>query len=116
MDGGLDCARADVKSLLEVEREGNVEEMHNLLKQGLDVNVVNDDGDGPLLISASHGHLDFVRALTEMESVTNNGLINSTEGDVLTKINVDIQNYAGTTAVGAAAQSGHDSIDCASFS
>lgn len=51
------------EELLEAARAGNKARVESLLKQGVDVNSVDGDGESLLMIAARRGHAELVEAL-----------------------------------------------------
>ena len=53
------------EQLIAAASEGNFEKVKELVKQGADVNAVDEDGYTALMYTAGHGNLDIVKYLIE---------------------------------------------------
>lgn len=51
--------------LLEAVKQGNIENVKELLSQGADINISDEYGETPLHSAALYGHLDVVKYLVE---------------------------------------------------
>ena len=83
-----DVSHQNIK-LLKAARRGNVEENHDLMSTGADINCINKYGWSPLMLAAVEGHLQACVSLTQAGA------------------DVDLTNDEGDTAVSRAAMRGH---------
>ena len=69
----------DVRKLFSHASQGNREMIHNLIRNGIDVNVKNENGMTPLMVAAQNGHLELCEMLIGSGADVN--ISNSVTGD-----------------------------------
>ena len=81
------------QQLINASKEGKLQDVRDLLKEGADINAKDGDGGTALMWASSEGHLDIVLELLNHH-----------------RINAFLQNHAGLTAVRIAIVKDHEEI------